>query len=81
VEVSTGQWRQRYSDSAQSWRTQDIHIAVIVIVHVLKLTITMYKESSKSNVMNVSAVKQYVYAVDKSEKMGTKIVLTVSISP
>ena len=81
MEVSTGQWRQRYSDSAQSWRTQDIHIAVIVIVHVLKLTITMYKESSKSNVMNVSAVKQYVYAVDKSEKMGTKIVLTVSISP
>ena len=31
--------------------------------------------------MNVSAVKQYVYAVDKYEKMGTKIVLTVSMSP
>lgn len=30
---------------------------------------------------NVSAVKQYVYGVDKSEKMGTKIVLSVSMTP
>ena len=47
----------------------------------LRLTITIYKESWKSNVMNVSAVKQYVYGVDKSEKMGTKIVLSVSMTP